>query len=422
MKKATLLIVVAILGFSVSAQEVGIKLHTLIDLGADLMYSLSFRGFELGRKNVIGIPLDGYPQVPKGLERVLFYDCDHSRVERIVEFNTKDSYGIRALKNANSFYIATKEKILRYDYGKGVYEASKEDWDQYIKENPTTWRNSKYDYTAPSGKKFSYFPYGWVDDLDADPVLLEKLGTRPNNMDWELINRTYICMTDPYAEISRATMYVPYDFRNLNDELYFRIPYVMAPAQFDDIGEVTPGNKIALSEDGKRLYVSGHSYTHFLFPELIGKEEKKLREYIWVYDIVNQEEWDALRERKANYVVLKADITGIREIRKIDPGHLSIQPGTRKVYGLYGECTEANINMRSGPSLTATVLTTLNSAANYNRRFFILDRSERKQKVGNMEDYWYKVIYQTDEEKEGWVYGAFVRFVDKLKDGIEATR
>ncbi|MCF7886116.1 MAG: SH3 domain-containing protein [Candidatus Marinimicrobia bacterium] len=65
--------------------------------------------------------------------------------------------------------------------------------------------------------------------------------------------------------------------------------------------------------------------------------------------------------------------------------------------------TTSEVIVRKEPTINAQILTVLNK----NDECQIIDKSDRKYKIGHMEDYWYKLKHG---ETLGWVYGEFIKF------------
>ncbi len=422
MKKQVVVVCIIWLGMAATCEHVGIRLLALIDLGSPIQYFQSFRDCEFGN-TTIAVPLDSSPgQGIVGQARVLIYDCESNKLLQVVEFTTDDGCGIKQIIDEDSYYIVYENGGYLYTKEKGLTNVGMDECMTYFEAHPPRWRphgGYRFNYTTPKGTKYARFPAGWVEDLVADDTLLSRLSMEENShMDWELLNNTYVALSDPWGDQGNVTSMMTYDFRNLNGEVLFKIPYAMAPGGNDDQG-ITAGNKVGISNDGKRLFISAHGYTQSLFPEA---KENYRKQFIWVYDIVNSQEWNVIKDRKAHYVVLKSDMTGVKESKEIDATRLSIEPGKRKLYGLFGELTEDNINLRDKPSIKGKVLQLMNSQSVALSSFMIIDRTEQKDKVGNLEDYWYNIVYEQDEKITGWVFGAYVRFKDKLASGVETIR
>jgi hypothetical protein len=64
------------------------------------------------------------------------------------------------------------------------------------------------------------------------------------------------------------------------------------------------------------------------------------------------------------------------------------------------------VRLRTRPNLSSDTWTYLNTGD----AIKILDRSPEKMKIGDMEDYWYRI--RLDKRPEGWVYGAYVDILD----------
>ena len=64
------------------------------------------------------------------------------------------------------------------------------------------------------------------------------------------------------------------------------------------------------------------------------------------------------------------------------------------------------VRVRSGPNTTSAVLDTLSIGVLLDEK----GRSERPEKVGEQQDYWYRVVLPS--KKEGWVFGGLTQAVD----------
>jgi hypothetical protein len=73
-----------------------------------------------------------------------------------------------------------------------------------------------------------------------------------------------------------------------------------------------------------------------------------------------------------------------------------------------GVLNASRVRMREDPNLQATHLQFLEKG----QRVEVLDRSGLEMRIGEMNDYWYKV--RTANGQEGWSYGAFIDLGEKL--------
>lgn len=71
-----------------------------------------------------------------------------------------------------------------------------------------------------------------------------------------------------------------------------------------------------------------------------------------------------------------------------------------------GVINDTQVRLRSAPNLESEVLGFLNTGD----KVIIFERTTKEQQVDIMKNYWYKV--QQEDSSEGWVYGAFIDFVD----------
>jgi len=76
----------------------------------------------------------------------------------------------------------------------------------------------------------------------------------------------------------------------------------------------------------------------------------------------------------------------------------------------YGVINDTRVRLRTKPNLECDVFGFLNTGD----EVAILDKTTEKQKIDNMEDYWYKVRFKSfpDGFPDGWVYGAFIDIED----------
>ena len=62
---------------------------------------------------------------------------------------------------------------------------------------------------------------------------------------------------------------------------------------------------------------------------------------------------------------------------------------------------EAGLRFRSEPNLKSDTL----SLIPYNSQVEIISGSKNKEKIGNIEDYWYNILWNS---QKGWVFGGFL--------------
>ena len=91
-----------------------------------------------------------------------------------------------------------------------------------------------------------------------------------------------------------------------------------------------------------------------------------------------------------------------------------------------GKINENSVRLRNSPELRSGVFLLINK----NEFVFIIGRSNKKQKIGELEDYWYEVSYGYDSKNrskesieggllfiDGWIFGAFLDI--EKKDELE---
>ncbi len=65
-----------------------------------------------------------------------------------------------------------------------------------------------------------------------------------------------------------------------------------------------------------------------------------------------------------------------------------------------------NVHVREKPKIGTKVI----GKCEKNEFVYCTDRTENKDKIGKDEEYWYKI--QRCDNKEGWVYGKYIRYID----------
>ena len=71
-----------------------------------------------------------------------------------------------------------------------------------------------------------------------------------------------------------------------------------------------------------------------------------------------------------------------------------------------GIINDTRVRLRSKPNLNSEVLGFFNRGD----KLKVVDWSNEKQKIGEMEAYWYKV--ESENSPDGWVYGKYVDIVE----------
>ena len=75
-----------------------------------------------------------------------------------------------------------------------------------------------------------------------------------------------------------------------------------------------------------------------------------------------------------------------------------------ELYAEYAVLNDSRVRLRKSPNLESETITLLNK----DTKLYIFEHSDKKQKIDNMEAYWYRV--QIPSGKIGWVYGGFLKF------------
>jgi hypothetical protein len=71
-----------------------------------------------------------------------------------------------------------------------------------------------------------------------------------------------------------------------------------------------------------------------------------------------------------------------------------------------GEIIDDRVRLRVKPNLKSDTFCFLNNE----EKIAIIDKCTNKEKIGDMENYWYKV--QVDGKPDGWVYGAYINVTE----------
>lgn len=147
----------------------------------------------------------------------------------------------------------------------------------------------------------------------------------------------------------------------------------------------------------------GNTYwTYSIFDYLIFNKDG------WLIDII---EWERDKEYDSyNYpatIQRYGDIYIIALNYKQKKYELIMLPRTWGYDPKPGICAEDNVRVRVRPSIKADVVTALKK----DEKIEILDKTDEKMKIDNMENYWIKI--KTKDGKYGWAYGEWIKIEAK---------
>ena len=202
----------------------------------------------------------------------------------------------------------------------------------------------------------------------------------------------------------------------------FRFPYVITPI-VDDQG--MGGKSVEASPLESYLLINGNAYIRDLFPSDSADGVDTRIEAGFVYRLLTESEWQSEKDFSARYVRMDKDLTSVKVDSPIDGRRFSVAPRETPLWGMYGRLTSDRVNLREKPSVSSRVLALMSQkVAGVEFKFVIRERTATKTRVGNLEDYWYRVTYeiprgfapdQKDHSWTGWIFGAYLEILPPEK-------
>jgi hypothetical protein len=185
------------------------------------------------------------------------------------------------------------------------------------------------------------------------------------------------------------------------------------------------GSTVEVSPDERYLLINGHAYVRDIFPvEVPGIRDGRL-EVGFIYKLLSPEEWQADQDFSARYVRFDEGLTKVELDLPIDGRRFSVAPDETPLWGMYGRLTSDRVNLREKPFIPSLVLTVMDKkVAGHELKFVIRERTGAKARVGDLEDYWYRVSYEIprgfssdkrDHSWTGWVFGSYVEILPPEK-------
>ena len=386
------------------SQVLGARLVTLIDLGATVPFEQFGRSVVLVGENHIGVSKDyeiGYKRISGS---VVIIDYKNYRVAGSFSFGANDYYSIG---NANgnemllviyykrkSFY--EKESVTAY-YRIPIDGEPIACTEEYIKNNKIL-----FDDMSDISR--------WPKDIPIPEPLDWKL--RYDGTDWTIFQGKAIILNEFDVGVHDGSMQTigVYD---MNGAFLFRFPYIIMPGG-GEYGNPAMMNAVQMSKDKKRLMINGHARLHDIYPELKGIEPNARHEFVWIYELLSDEEWDPKLREEATIVRLVPDLSGIEWTRKVASDRFNVIPGTNPLYGTRATLKYDRVNLRKEPNIKSPIIVTMDMAVHFAHDprigFMILERSEHKDTINGEEDYWYRLFFRLHEyeEYEGWVFGSTI--------------
>ncbi|MCL2800494.1 MAG: hypothetical protein FWD28_01870 [Treponema sp.] len=452
---------------------IGLHLHTMIQWTEDT-HSL-WRRVYFGNYNDIIIEIEDKAATnTNGQYQYILFDYVQQRVIDTITVNGSSSpllfYKSRL---ANTLLLESYEGTQRYKYvyDQGITLINNSEFlslfnGKYISENPhgnsyivSYVRHASIDapHLPAFGIDSSNLPNAWPEGLYRDDNLLNKLNARVFNSgpggdftrptDWKIWDNKYIFMLSSDENSNPSGYRNYYAVRTLDNQLVFTVPQIITPALKYEADPLKANHDtlIDFSADQKRVLLRG-MYNNKLC--------------IMIYDIVTYEEWIGNNNFKARRLVLGTNTTSlIRTNSQINSIPYSIEPGTTTLRGVMGTIDTSGASLYERPDINSNVIMQLSFEVmdkykHYDKDgintwemqcFEIIDRSETKTTVNNVEDYWYQIQFDSAAnwvwpdsgggqkwydfsmrgvfpemfaEYTGWVFGSHIRIQDNIPGNI----
>jgi hypothetical protein len=238
--------------------------------------------------------------------------------------------------------------------------------------------------------------------------------------DWDVWRRSLIVTAGPGNGFDYS--YLGFSAFDLQGRWLFRFPYVITSA-FDDSGVF--GKSVEVGPDERYLLINGNAYLKDVFPvNAPGTKDARL-EVGFIYRLFSQEEWESESDFGARYIRFDENLTRVELDLPIDGKRFSVAPGETPLWGMYGRLTSDRVNLRDKPLIPSLVLTLMyKTVAGHELKLVIRERTATKTRVGDLEDYWYRVSYEIprgfspdkkDHSWTGWVFGSYIEILPPEK-------
>ncbi|MCL2720818.1 MAG: hypothetical protein FWD47_05715 [Treponema sp.] len=437
---------------------IGLRLHTMIEWTEEA-HSLYRRVFFGNREDIIIEVEDKTIFNDSGQYQYILFDYDRQQVIDIITVCDSSSPLVFYKSRISEILLLESYDGLhryKYTYLEGVSAVDDAEFlslflGEYFSQTPHS--NSyiiNYErLESPDWHEASYavdrsnMPAAWSGSINANYDLLDNLNARVFNSaegyltrptDWKILDNKYVFMlnsnelSNPYGH--RAY----YVVRIYNNRLVFSIPQITAPylKNEGDPIKALHDTLIDFSVDQKRVLIKG-------------MYDDKL--CLMIYDIVNYDDWVKTENISASKLTFgNSVVTPLSAGSRIDLKRYSVEPGTTTVYGyigrinldcnLYAEPDEKSriiINITDGVMIRSKPHEALNSSLNLSS-VEVLKRTETKSIVNGVEDYWYKIIFDSDDnynydpslkylpdkftEYTGWIFGGDLKILDENPWGV----
>ena len=406
------LIVLSLASTSLFGQALGVRLISIIDYGREAMIGNISRSVVWGGEKSIVVTSDynDWMKSPYGSPRLLIYNVESRKARVPVALPASDTLVVVRMRDGAHFRLSlstgTSSQTIREV---SDYIVSLEDG-AVKRLNDEEAKANLQELVRWGG------PLKWPSDL-AKPEALRWVLNEHDNVgaldDWAIWKRGLVLAAGPGMTFDGS--YQGFSAFNIQGKWLFRFPYVITPV-VDDGG--MGGSTIEVSPGEHYLLINGHAYLRDIFPaEVPGVRDGRL-EVGFIYRLLSPEEWEAEPDFKARYVRFDENLDRVELDLPIDGKRFSVAPGETPLWGMYGRLTSDKVNLREKPSIPSLVLTLMNkTVAGHEFKFVIRERTATKMRVGDLEDYWYRVTYEIprgfspdkrDHSWTGWVFGSYV--------------
>jgi len=435
MKKLGLIILVHGIMVSCSyAQQPGVRLSCLIDFGIKVPFEQSMRGVAVSEDGILAIPLHGPAWESQSPAKVIFLDYLGKKIIENLEVYGSSYYGITPRKGGGFFlyFYGNKEvdwdaRFWEYAKEKGLREIEPMSYSELLERGVYRSINTRVGYINQNGVIYSRYHDAWPQDLDLNIELMGKITSLDIEGSyiyrWEVVDRKYLILLDPYGQDDgNVFSTIPYEFLDIKGGLYFKFPFIMAPAGDDDQG-VVDETIIKLFNNDSNIMITGHSFTDLMYPEAFDSKSRERRQFVWIYELITEDIQKFERHQKATIITLDRNLSKIVSVKEIDSERYSVRPGTIPVFGLYGRLKENLVLLRDGPGEKFDEIMSLDENIVFDRRFMILKRSATRSFFSGKEDFWYLVTFHVPFGKnEGWIHGSSFEFTEETVIGIKMVQ